>query len=89
MRTIVLVCPGCHELVDVVDKTIAQHGTCELSGMHYLPSPRMISGGQPGGPRVEIVASKSMGSRHCDRCHEDHHVVGALLKVTAPNPSNN
>lgn len=88
MRHTSVICPKCRELVPVIDKTIQEHGACPVGGMRYVPSPVKAKAG-PGGPEVEILATRPVKAQ-CDGCSGEHVAgIAALVKVTAPNPTVN
>lgn len=82
-----IICPGCKELVPVVDRVIADHGDCEMAGMRYLASPRAFRAG-PGAPSLEVVATKRI-STMCEGCHKEHSGLAVIVRVSPGNPSVN
>jgi hypothetical protein len=86
MTSTSIVCQICRDLVPVVEKTIAVHGDCPMSGMRYVPSPRTFQQ-HAGGPKIEIIASQKVyGS--CDKGH-DHARFLCLAKITPPKAELN
>lgn len=90
MRTIKIICWVCKELVEVRDKIIAEHNDCPVSGMRYIPSPRITKSG-PGGPSFEIVAARPLEETgiSCPRCGDDHGGIELLGRINVPDPTVN
>jgi hypothetical protein len=80
------VCPICRDLVTVIDKTIAMHGDCPMSGMRYVPSPRSFQQ-HAGGPKFEVIASKPLRLECEPGCGHDGKLI--LAKVTLPKAELN
>lgn len=93
MRTVKLICPVCRDLVEVIDKTVADHlregEPCPMSGMRHCPSPRFKSG--PGGPSLEVLGARNIPKMGiaCDTCGEDHGGFEVLARMHRGDPSVN
>lgn len=90
MRTIKIICWICKELVEVKDKTIADHNDCPVSGMRYIPSPRVIRSGA-GGPSIEVLAARPVNTTGipCPSCGDDHGGIEIVGRINTPDPTLN
>lgn len=92
-----IVCPGCKQLVEVVDRSVVKHLAaglrCPNSSSGYRPQRSRSSEDQspfarpPSNcPEFEVLAAKELT---CGDCGESTGVMAALVRVTPPVNSLN
>jgi hypothetical protein len=81
-----ILCPACKALVEVCEKTVAEHDGCPMGGMRYVPSPKTFKAGA-GAPAVEVLGIKP--ARGICKDGQLHEGIVVIARVTQPDPKVN
>jgi hypothetical protein len=78
-----IICPLCRDLVEVVDKIVAEHHGCDFGGMRYVPSSSRSGSSAESLPPVELVGVK-VTPGECSDCGMNTAKVDVLVRVNRP-----